>query len=123
MVPQFTFATGVTFEKDGKYLQSISPRAFYAYSPYKKQDDYPNFDSTTASISYDQPFNPYRFYGHDRLDDNNFLSLGVTYSLLDTEGLERVKASIGQSYYFSDRRVTLNQNQMNWINNVVLVLS
>ncbi|ENW82272.1 MULTISPECIES: LPS-assembly protein LptD [unclassified Acinetobacter] len=108
-VPQFSFATGVTFEKEGKYLQSISPRAFYAYSPYKKQDDYPNFDSTTASINYDQLFNPYRFYGHDRLDDNNFLSLGVTYSLLDTEGLERIKASIGQSYYFSDRRVTLNQ--------------
>ncbi|MGB5887169.1 MAG: LPS-assembly protein LptD [Acinetobacter venetianus] len=109
VVPQFTFATGVTFEKNGKYLQSISPRAFYAYSPYKNQEDYPNFDSTTASISYDQLFNPYRFYGHDRLDDNNFLSLGVTYSLLDTEGLERIKASIGQSYYFSDRRVTLNQ--------------
>ena len=108
-VPQFTFATGVTFEKEGKYLQSISPRAFYAYSPYKKQDDHPNFDSTTASINYDQLFNPYRFYGHDRLDDNNFLSLGVTYNLLDTEGLERIKASIGQSYYFSDRRVTLNQ--------------
>ncbi|MCH7335249.1 LPS assembly protein LptD [Acinetobacter sp. NIPH 2699] len=109
VVPQFTLATGLTFEKDGKYLQSISPRAFYAYSPYKKQDDYPNFDSTSASISYDQLFNPYRFYGHDRLEDNNFLSLGVTYSLLDTEGLERIRASVGQSYYFKDRRVSLNE--------------
>ncbi|WP_436897787.1 LPS-assembly protein LptD [Acinetobacter gyllenbergii] len=109
VVPQFTLSTGLTFEKDGKYLQSISPRAFYAYSPYKNQDDHPNFDSTTASINYDQLFNPYRFYGHDRLDDNNFLSLGVTYSLLDTEGLERIKASVGQSYYFSDRRVSLNE--------------
>lgn len=109
VVPQFTLATGMTFEKDGKYLQSISPRAFYAYSPYRKQDDHPNFDSTSASINYDQLFNPYRFYGHDRLDDNNFLSLGVTYSLLDTEGLERIKASVGQSYYFSDRRVSLNE--------------
>lgn len=109
VVPQFTLATGLTFEKDGKYLQSISPRAFYAYSPYKKQDDYPNFDSTTASISYDQLFNPYRFYGHDRLEDNNFLSLGVTYSLLDIEGLERIRASVGQSYYFNDRRVSLNE--------------
>jgi len=99
----------VVVPQDGKYLQSISPRAFYAYSPYKNQDDHPNFDSTTASINYDQLFNPYRFYGHDRLDDNNFLSLGVTYSLLDTEGLERIKASIGQSYYFSDRRVSLNE--------------
>ena len=109
VVPQFTLATGITFENDGKYLQSISTRAVYAYSPDKNQEDHPNFDSTTASISYDQLFNPYRFYGHDRLDDNNFLSLGVTYSLLDTEGLERIKASVGQSYYFSDRRVSLNQ--------------
>ena len=109
VVPQFSLATGLTFEKEGKYLQSISPRAFYAYSPYKKQDDYPNFDSTSASISYDQLFNASRFYGHDRLDDNNFLSLGVTYSLLDTEGLEKIRASVGQSYYFSDRRVSLNE--------------
>ncbi|MFI7914216.1 LPS assembly protein LptD, partial [Acinetobacter baumannii] len=65
--------------------------------------------STTASISYDQLFNPYRFYGHDRLEDNNFLSLGVSYSLFDTVGLERLRASVGQSYYFEDRRVTLKQ--------------
>lgn len=110
VVPQLTLSTGITFEKEGKYLQSISPRAFYAYSPYRKQDNYPNFDSTTASISYDQLFSPYRFYGHDRLEDNNFLSLGVTYNLLDTEGLERIRASIGQSYYFNDRRVSLDQD-------------
>ncbi|MFX8573921.1 LPS assembly protein LptD, partial [Acinetobacter baumannii] len=68
------------------------------------------FDSTSASVNYDQLFNPYRFYGHDRLEDNNFLSLGVSYSLFDTVGLERLRASVGQSYYFEDRRVTL-QNQ------------
>ena len=37
------------------------------------------------------------------------MSLGVSYSLLDTEGLERIRTSVGQSYYFSDRRVSLNQ--------------
>ncbi|OTG65230.1 LPS-assembly protein LptD [Acinetobacter silvestris] len=110
VVPQFTLDTGLTFEKEGKYLQTLSPRAFYAYAPYKNQNDYPNFDSTTASISYDQLFNPYRFYGHDRLDDNNFASLGLSYSLFDPVGLERLRASIGQSYYFDDRRVTLNRS-------------
>ncbi len=108
IVPEFTFDTGLTFEREGKYLQTISPRAFYAYAPYENQNGYPNFDSTTASISYDQLFNPRRFYGHDRLEDNNFLSLGVSYSLFDTVGLERLRAGIGQSFYFSDRRVTLN---------------
>ncbi len=111
VVPQFTLDTGLTFEKDGKFLQTLSPRAFYAYAPYENQDGYPNFDTTSASISYDQLFNPYRFYGHDRLDDNNFLSLGLSYSLFDPAGLERLKASIGQSYYFEDRRVRLTEEE------------
>ena len=111
IVPEFTLDTGLTFEKDGKYLQTLSPRAFYAYSPYKNQDGYPNFDSTAASINYDQLFNPRRFYGHDRLEDNNFLSLGLSYSLFDTIGLERLRASIGQSYFFDDRKVTLNNSK------------
>lgn len=107
-VPQFTLDAGLLFEKDGKYLQTISPRAFYAYSPYKNQTNNPNFDSVVASIGYEQLFNPQRFFGHDRLEDNNFASLGVSYSLFDPAGLERLRASVGQSFYFEDRRVTLN---------------
>ena len=108
VVPQFSLDTGLTFEKDGKYLQTITPRAFYAYAPYENQSDYPNFDTISASINYDQLFSSKRFYGHDRLEDNNFLSLGVSYSLFDDIGLERLKASVGQSFYFDDRRVTLD---------------
>ncbi|OTG88506.1 LPS-assembly protein LptD [Acinetobacter sp. ANC 3813] len=108
VVPQFTLDAGLIFEKQGKYLQTLTPRAFYAYAPYRDQSSHPNFDSTTASISYDQLFSPYRFYGHDRLEDNNFASFGLSYSLFDEIGLERLKASVGQSYYFEDRRVTLN---------------
>lgn len=107
VVPQFTLDMGLNFERQGKFLQQISPRAFYAYSGYKNQTDNPNFDTTTASISYDQLFSPTRFYGHDRLDDNNFLSLGVNYRLFDEIGLERLRAGVGQSFFFEDRRVTL----------------
>lgn len=110
IVPEFTLDTGLTFEKDGKYLQTITPRAFYAYAPNRNQNNAPNFDSTSASLNYDQLFSPRRFYGNDRLEDNNFLSLGVSYSLFDTIGLERLRASIGQSYYFEDRKVTLNNS-------------
>lgn len=106
-VPQFTLDTGITFEKDGRFLQTVTPRAFYAYAPYRNQNDHPNFDSATASINYDQLFSPNRFYGHDRLEDNNFLSLGLSYSLFDEVGLERIRASLGQSFFFEDRRVTL----------------
>lgn len=113
VVPQFSLDTGLIFQRDGDYLQTITPRAFYAYAPYKNQTGYPNFDTTSASINYDQLFSPYRFYGHDRLEDNNFLSLGVSYSLFDLQGLERLRAGVGQSFYFSDRRVTLNNTDDN----------
>ncbi|WP_111894108.1 LPS assembly protein LptD [Acinetobacter sp. MB5] len=110
VVPQFTLDTGLNFEKEGKYLQTLTPRLFYAYAPYKNQTGYPNFDTTTASVSYDQLFSPYRFYGNDRLDDNNFMSLGISYSLFDEQGLERLKAAVGKSFYFSDRKVTLDDS-------------
>ncbi|OTG86074.1 LPS export ABC transporter periplasmic protein LptC [Acinetobacter sp. ANC 4558] len=108
VVPEFTLDTALNFEKNGKYLHVLSPRAFYAYSPYKNQNGNPNFDSVAATIGYEQLFSPRRFYGHDRLEDNNFASLGLSYSLFDQIGLERLRASVGQTFYFEDRRVTLN---------------
>ena len=113
VVPQFTLDTGLNFEKQGdEYLQTLTPRIFYAYSQYKDQTNNPNFDTTTSSISYDQLFSPYRFYGHDRLDDNNFVSLGTSYSLFNNEGLERLKVGVGQTVFFSDRRVLLNNGDV-----------
>ena len=111
-IPQFTLDAGLTFEKQGHYLQTLTPRMFYAYSSYEDQHGLPNFDSTAASINYDQLFSPRRFYGNDRLEDNNFTSLGLSYSLFDDIGLERLRASVGQSFFFEDRRVSL-ENDMN----------
>jgi LPS-assembly protein len=98
------------FERDGKFLQSLTPRFFYAYAPYRQQSNYPNFDTTSASLNFDQMFSPYRFYGHDRLDDNNFASLGMTYRAYDNLGLERFRIGLAKRYYFSDRKVRLNDN-------------
>jgi len=109
VVPQFTLDTGLIFEKDGRYLQTLTPRLFYAYSPYENQRNQPNFDSVVASINYEQLFSARRFYGNDRLEDNNFASLGLSYSLFNEEGLERLRASVGQSFFFEDRRVTLDR--------------
>jgi len=109
LVPEFTLDTGLIFEKEGRYLQTLTPRLFYAYSPYESQSNHPNFDSVNASISYDQLFSPRRFYGRDRLEDNNFASLGLSYSLFNETGLERLRASVGQSFFFEDRRVTLER--------------
>ncbi|WP_347455178.1 LPS assembly protein LptD [Acinetobacter thermotolerans] len=110
VVPEFTLDAGLIFEKEGRYLQTLTPRLFYAYAPYENQEGQPNFDSVNASISYDQLFSPRRFYGHDRLEDNNFASVGLSYSLFDDIGLERLRASVGQSFFFEDRRVNLERD-------------
>ena len=111
VVPEFSLDAGLIFERQGTYLQTLTPRFFYAYAPYEDQAGLPNFDTASASINYDQLFSDRRFYGNDRLQDNNFASLGISYSLFDTVGLERLRASIGQSFFFEDRRVTLDGNE------------
>jgi LPS-assembly protein len=110
-VPQVTLDGKLVFERQGRFLQTLEPRLFYAYSPYRNQDTFPNFDSATASQSYSQLFSPYRFVGHDRLEDNNFASVGLTHRFYDDSGLEVLSTSVGQSFYFDHRRVRLDSTQ------------
>ena len=108
VVPQFSFDSGLFFERDvGSYLQTLEPRFFYAYSPYVNQNALPVFDTTYTSNSYNQLFNPSRFIGNDRLDDNNFATLGVTNRLYDTDGLERLRIGVADRFYFSNRETKL----------------
>ena len=66
------------------------------------------FDSTTASITTTSFLTPTVSMAMTVWMTTTFCHTGC-YSLLDTEGLERIRTSVGQSYYFSDRRVSLNQ--------------
>ncbi len=89
--------------------QTLEPRVYYLYSEYDKQVAQPDFDSAELTFDYNQLYRDTRFSGNDRLDDANQLSLGVTTRFFDNkDGRERLNASIGQIYYFSDRSVRLN---------------
>lgn len=107
-VPQFSLDMGLSFERQGRYLQVLEPRLFYANSRYDNQDDFPNYDSVPISRSYDQLFRTERFIGNDRLEDNHFATFGVVHRLYDDDGLELLRMGLGQSRYFADRRVRLN---------------
>lgn len=109
-VPQFSLDMGLSFERQGRYLQVLEPRLFYANSRYDNQDDFPNYDSVPISRSYDQLFRTERFIGNDRLEDNHFATLGVVHRLYNDDGLELLRMGLGQSRYFADRRVRLNPN-------------
>jgi LPS-assembly protein len=102
---------GLVFEREsktGKYVQTLQPRMLYAYIPYRNQDDIPLFDSGEPDFNYVELFRPNRFVGGDRVGDTSQLSVGVTTRLLaSATGREFLRATLGQAFYFDDRRVTL----------------
>ena len=90
-------------------LQTLEPRVFYLYSQFDEQTDQPDFDSAELTFNYNQLFRDTRFSGRDRLDDANQIAIGLTSRFLDEDtGEERFNASIGQIYYFTNRRVRLS---------------
>lgn len=106
--------SGLYFERQTAFagrqvLQTLEPRAFYLYSQFDEQTDQPDFDSAELTFNYNQLFRDTRFSGRDRLDDANQLAIGLTTRFLDeSTGEERFNASIGQIFYFNNRRVRLN---------------
>jgi LPS-assembly protein len=89
-------------------LQTLEPRLFYVYRPYKDQKNIPVYDSAETDFSFNQIFRDNRFSGIDRLSDENRIAASVTTRFLGQEtGEEYVKASLGQIYYFEKPQVTL----------------
>lgn len=92
----------------GSGSQTLEPRLFYLYVPYRNQDDIPLFDSAEIDRDYDWLFRKNRFVGADRLGDTHQLTAALTSRVIDGQsGRERLRTSIGQIQYFSDRRVGL----------------
>jgi LPS-assembly protein len=112
-LPIFSLDSGVVFEREGNmfksnYVQTLEPRAFYVYIPYKDQSQLPNFDSAQADFSFTQMFMENRFYGNDRVGDNNSLTLALTSRLLEqSNGMEHLKMTIGERVSFSTPQVNL----------------
>jgi len=101
---------GLTFDRttsDGD-LQTLEPRLFYLYVPYKDQQDLPNFDTAEFTFGYSQLFNTNRFAGSDRQGDANQLSLAVTTNKYDGEtGKALRRLPLGQIFYFEEQQVQL----------------
>ncbi len=89
-------------------LQTLEPRLYYLHSEFEEQNNQPDFDSAELTFTYNQLFRETRFSGRDRLDDANQLAVGVTTRFIsEDDGHEYLSASLGQIYYFADRKVRL----------------
>lgn len=120
-VPQASIDAGLNFYQAGSPFGAfddtmggyrlLSPRVKYTYSPYKNQNDIPNFNTRIASINYEQLFSDSWFLGHDRLQDLHSITPGVNYRYIDATGVTRFDGSIAEQFYIDDGRVTLDDEQ------------
>lgn len=112
-VPIISLDSGLYFDRNlsfaaQDYQQTLELRLMYLYIPNKEQYQIPLFDTGLQVFNYDQIFRTNRFSGVDRIGDANQISIGLTTRFIDQEtGLEKLRASIGQIYYFRDRKVML----------------
>ncbi len=100
--------SGIFFERDnGKgRVQTLEPRLFYLYVPYKNQQGFPDFDSTPFTFGFSQLFHFNRFTGADRQSDANQITFALTTrSINQVRGRELWSLSFGQIVYFETQRV------------------
>jgi len=111
-VPITSVDAGLIFDKQTSlfgtnYTQTLEPRLYYLYVPYRNQNNLPAFDTNEMTFDFWQLFSTNRFSGADRQMDANNLTAALTTRLLDDSGIERFSASLGQIKYFSDQKVQM----------------
>lgn len=111
-LPIVSVDSGLVFDRSTSlfgrsYTQTLEPRLYYLYVPYRNQNDQPLFDTSLMSFDYWQLFSTNQFSGADRQMNANNLTAAVTTRLLDEGGVERLSASIGQIHYFTPQRVQM----------------
>ncbi len=112
-LPIYSLDSGLAFEREGRvggqaYAQTLEPRIYYVYIPYKNQDSLPVFDAALPAFSFYNFFRENRFTGADRVGDANQVIAAVTSRfLLPGSGAEQARVSLGQVQYLADQRVNL----------------
>jgi len=114
-VPITSVDGGLTFERNAdffgrSYVQTLEPRAYYVYIPYRQQSQIPAFDTAIDDFNFSQLFTENRYLGSDRIGDANQFTLAVVSRLIDPNTAdERMRFAIGQRFYFESQRVTLTE--------------
>lgn len=114
VLPTLSLDSGLVFERNATFfgrdaLQTLEPRLFYSYTPYKQQDAllYPTFDSSEADFNYAQVFRENRFVGNDRIGDSNQITAALTSRFIELNGMERIRVAVAQRFSLAEQRVIL----------------
>ena len=112
-VPTVSVDSGILLERttsywNKSYVQTLEPRAFYTYTPFREQNTLPNYDSGLNDFNFASIYSANAFNGEDRIADNNLLTVGVQSRLIKPEnGAEVLRLSYAQRLRYKDRKVVL----------------
>ncbi len=113
VVPTFSLDSTLVLERDAQFFgrdlrQTLEPRAFYVHTPFREQNQLPNYDSGANDFNLSTLFTENAFVGNDRIADSKLLTLGLTSRLLDPQtGAEALRVGVAQRLRFADQNVTL----------------
>jgi len=115
-VPTFSLDSGLVFERDSQWgnqaiVQTLEPRAFYVYTPYYQQYQQPNYDTGANDFNFASIYLENAFSGHDKVSDNNLLTLGLSSRFLDRDtGAQFARFGFAQRLRFEDQNVGINSS-------------
>jgi LPS-assembly protein len=113
VLPTFSLDSGLVYERETQWFgrgvtQTLEPRAFYARTPFRDQSLLPVYDSGATDFNLSTIYSENAYVGHDRLVDNDALTLGVTSRFFDANnGAEMLRIGVAQRIRFSDQQVVL----------------
>lgn len=112
-LPWMTVDSGLIFDRGVNWFghsltQTLEPRLFYVYAPFRNQSQIPLFDTGLTDFNSAQIFTENRFAGGDRFGDANQTTVAVSFRILTPSGEEMLRATVGQRYYLSDERVGIS---------------
>ena len=120
-LPIFSVDSGLAFERPINFggqamTQTLEPRLFFLYVPFRDQSTIPLFSTSATDFNFAQIFNENLFIGGDRISDAKQVTAAVSTRFIeDLTGIERLRMSLGQRYYFTPQRVTLPNNALNGV--------
>lgn len=112
-LPTFSLDSGLTFERSAQWFghavtQTLEPRLYYVYTPYRAQQNLPNYDSGTMGLNLATIYTDNVFSGNDRIADADNVTAGVTSRFVDAaDGSEYARLTVAQRVLLKPQQVTL----------------
>jgi len=113
VIPSYSVDAGAVFERPTQWfakdwVQTLEPRIFYVNTPFKDQNNLPNYDSASYDFNIATIFTENAFTGYDRISDSHQVTTGATSRFLDPRsGAERARMVLAQRYRLRSQEVVL----------------